>query len=123
MSQDSQATNNQNSENSPNNSSLSSTTERVFPECVRLIEGQPPYAVFVSNRLDVALISKVSPPRAEHWNNPFSMGWSDDPDSLQQYWLLTPEYLDQLRSLGYSHYTKEKALEFKSVLETYWNKK
>lgn len=93
-----------------------------LPACVRLIEGAPPYALFVSDRLDVALISKVTPPKAEHWLNPFEVGWSHDPTSYQQYWLLTPQRLDQLRLLGYTHYTPEKAREFKTVLDKYWNK-
>ena len=82
--------------------------------------GEAPYEIFCTEFLDVILISKVTPPRAEHWNSPFEYGFSHD-TKFPLFYRLDDKFLGQLRTLG-GNFSPEKAGQFKQVLDTFRNK-
>lgn len=79
--------------------------------------GLAPYEIFVTEYLDVILISKVTPPKAEHWNSPFERGFSHD-TTFPKFYRLTDEILSALRTKG-ANFSPEKAQSFKQVLDTF----
>ena len=82
--------------------------------------GLAPYEIFVTEFLDVILISKVTPPKAEHWNSPFERGFSHD-TKFPKFYRLDDEMLNVLRTKG-ANFSPQKALSFKQVLDTFRNK-
>lgn len=81
--------------------------------------GEAPYEIFVTEFLDVILISKVTPPRAINWNSPFEYGFSHD-IKFPLFYRLDDALLARLRTLG-GNFSPEKAQQFKQVLDTFRN--